>query len=199
MAGVCALLLSGSCTHHDDAGGVSGDLDASRLDGRVYLDASCQVSVESPPLLPASHVAIGTPVAYSSDPPSSGPHYPVWAAYQTWDHPVDPRYLVHNLEHGSIVFLYRCGAPGGCPDIVSGLEAVEKTMFDDPLCTGAGEGVRVRALVVPYPTLDVPVAAVGWGWIYRAACVDAQTLHDFVLQHYGQGPEQTCAQGSTAL
>ncbi len=68
---------------------------------------------------------------------------------------------------------------------------------DDPLCTSAGEGVRVRTVITPDPLIDVPVAAAAWGWVYRAQCIDLPTLKAFAQQHYGQGPEVLCANGTT--
>jgi hypothetical protein len=103
---------------------------------------------------------------------------------------------VHDLEHGAVVLLYNCG-DAGCPDVVAALQAVSDAIPDDPLCTSANQGVRVRTVITPDPLLDVPVAAAAWGWAYRAECVDVPTLRDFALQHYGHGPEQICGNGTT--
>jgi hypothetical protein len=164
----------------------------------VELEAGCPVEVATVPLLPAVHVPIGSSVTWNSNPPSSGPHYPIWAAYQTFTSPVPRGYYVHDLEHGAIVFLYNCG-DGGCPDVVDELTAASNSIPDDPLCSAAGAGVRVRTVITPDPLLDVPVAAAAWGFTYKAQCADLPSLIQFAASHYGQGPETLCANGTTAF
>jgi hypothetical protein len=170
-------------------GGPPDDLDAGML-----IDAPCSVRVDDPPLLPATHEPIGTSITWDSNPPSSGPHYPYWAAYQTYSSPVPRPYYVHNLEHGTIVFLYNCSDPNGCADVVAAFEAVEAALPTDPICDPS-MGVRVRTLITPDPLLDVPIAAVAWGWTYKAECLDPPSLQAFATAHYGMGPEQICTDG----
>jgi hypothetical protein len=171
--------------------------DGGYVDEPTYIEASCLVALDSPPLLPAIHVAIGTEVEWDSNPPSSGPHFPIWAAYQAYTSPVPRGYYVHDLEHGAVVFLYNC--PNGCPDVVATLQAASDAIPDDPLCTQAGEGVRVRTVITPDPLLDVPVAAAAWGYTYKAACADLPTLTAFARAHYGNGPEVLCTNGTTSF
>src|SRR6185295_7796335 len=54
-----------------------------------------------------THVPEGSAITYRSNPPASGPHYPVWLRYQEYSEPMARGYWVHNLEHGAIVVLYR--------------------------------------------------------------------------------------------
>jgi hypothetical protein len=164
---------------------------------RSFLsDSGCVVTVASPPLLPALHVTIGSDIQWDSNPPSSGSHYPIWAAFQTYDAPVPRGYYVHDLEHGAIVFVYNCG-DGGCPDVVAAFHRASDSLPDDPLCTAAGEGVRVRTVITPDPLLDVTVAAAAWGWTYKAECIDLPSLEAFASAHYAQGPEMFCTNGTT--
>jgi hypothetical protein len=186
-----ALALAASalgCGTHDDA--------TSDAALRFFPDASCPVEIDEPPLLPGTHVPIPSDIQWDSNPPSSGPHYPLWAAYQAYTTPVPRGYYVHDLEHGGIVFLYNCG-DAGCPEIVSALQAASDAVPDDPLCTSAGQGVRVRTVITPDPLIPGPVAAAAWGWAYKAQCADLPTLKDFALAHYGQGPEVLCTNGTT--
>jgi hypothetical protein len=159
-----------------------------------HPDASCLVTIDSPRLLSPDHVALDADIQWDSNPPSSGPHYGVWAAYGPSTSPVPRRFYVHNLEHGAIVLLYNCGA-AGCPDVVAALQATSDAIPGDPLCAAAGEGVRVRTVITSDPLLDVPVAAAAWGWTYKAECADLPTLKQFALDHYGQGPEALCGNG----
>jgi hypothetical protein len=170
-------------------------------DEPTYLqDAACLVALDSPPLLPAIHVAIGTDIVWDSNPPSSGPHYPIWAAFQAYSAPVPRGYYVHDLEHGAIVFAYNCAdGDADCADVAAALQAVSDALPDDPLCAATGQGVRVRTVITPDPLLDVPVAAAAWGYTYKAECVDLPSLTAFAMEHYGNGPEVLCAQGTTSF
>ncbi len=174
-------------------------VDVGHFDGPYHPEASCLVTIESPPLLPGSHVDFDADIQWSSNPPSSGPHYPIWAAYQTYTTPVPRGFYVHDEEHGGVILLYNCADSGdaGCPDVAAALQKASDSIPDDPLCTSAGEGVRVRTVITPDPLIDVPVAAAAWGWTYKAACVDLPTLEAFANAHYGMGPEVLCANGTT--
>jgi hypothetical protein len=173
---------------------------ADVADGGVatFPDASCLVEIDQLPVLAAPHVTIPSTIDWNSNPPSSGPHYPIWAAYQAYTTPVPRGYYVHDLEHGAVVFLYKCPT-ASCPEIAQALQAVSDSLPDDPLCTGAGQGVRVRTVITPDPLIDVPVAAAAWGWVYKAQCVDLPTLKAFAIDHYGHGPEAFCTNGATSF
>ncbi len=47
-------------------------------------------------------------VTYNSNPPTSGPHFPVWAKKGAYDRVISDGYLIHSLEHGYIVISYDC-------------------------------------------------------------------------------------------
>ena len=76
------------------------------------------------------------------------------------------------------------------------LQAASDSLPDDPLCTAEGEGVRVRTVISPDPLIDTPIAAVAWGWVYLAQCVDLPSLEAFAAMHYRQGPEDLCGNGT---
>lgn len=199
---VPAVTLSASACSSDPSmdGSVSdASIDRTRLAKPIVVDAACPIVIDSPPVLDSPHVAIDTPVTYNSNPPSSGPHYPIWAAFQEYTQPVDRRYYVHDLEHGAVVLLYNCnagtdaGPAPSCEASVAALRAAIAALPNDPLCTGGGP--RVRAVLAPDPGLDVPIAVAAWGWTYRATCIDPASLTDFVKAHYGQGTEALCADG----
>jgi hypothetical protein len=177
--------------------GATFDAGSTLSGGPIHMSSPCDITIDAPTVLPATHVAIGTLVSYDSNPPSSGPHYPIWAAYQAYTTPVDRRYYVHDEEHGAVIFVYNCQSAGGCPDVVQTLQQAANTLPDDSLCLQAGQGVRVRTVITPDPLLDVPVAAAAWGWTYRAQCADLGSLVSFALAHYGQGREQLCTDGTT--
>jgi hypothetical protein len=195
-----ALACSG-CGHPIN-GGPDSSVDAGpRLDGPYFPEASCFVRIDSPPLLPGNHVAIyddggglNQITTWDSNPPSSGDHYPIWAAYQEYDAAVPRGYYVHDLEHGAIDFLYKCPDAGDCSATIAGLRQAAAALPTDSLCDPS---IRVRFVLTPDPLIDHPVAAAAWGWTYNADCLDPQTLEAFAKAHYAQAPENFCANGTT--
>ena len=157
------------------------------------------MEIQQPPLMSSfDHVPVGTMVDWNTNPPSSGPHYPIWAAFQAYTTPVPRGYYVHDLEHGAIDFLYNCGS-AGCPEVVSTFQAASDSLPDDPVCAQTGGGVRVRTVITPDPLIPTRVAAVAWDWIYLADCADLPTLEQFAKAHYGQGREDLCNPGTIAF
>lgn len=173
-----------------------GPLDASVLDG------GCAITVESWALGAGTHVPVGTDLTWESNPPSSGSHYPVWAAFQEFTSPVPRGYYVHDLEHGAVVLLYNCAGLAGGPEggecglLRDGLRQASASLPDDPLC---GAGVRVRTVITSDPLIPTTVAAAAWGFTYRAECVDLPSLEAFAAAHYARAPENECANGVTSF
>lgn len=162
----------------------------------VLVDAACDAAVQVHPTEPAPHVDAGTPIVYATNPPSSGPHYPVWANFAEYDKPIEDGYLVHSMEHGAVVLFYDCD-PSACvapAGVVEALRAVRNAVPTDPLCDPA---IRVRVILAPRPANDVPVAAAAWGATYKADCVDAPSLSQFITDFYAKAPENFCAAGQT--
>jgi len=192
FAAPAALAIACSSSSSPSAGPVDAAIDRARLSMPFHPDASCLVTIETPPLQDGVHVPEGTPIMWNSNPPCSGQHYPIWANFKEYDHPVDLGYIVHDMEHGAVVLFYNCPEGGACDAIVAGFRQVRDAIPTDPLCD---PDIRVRVVIVPDPLLDVPVAAATWGWTYKAECLDLPTLTDFAKAHYAQGTENLCAQG----
>jgi hypothetical protein len=166
-----------------------------RVDAPPIIDGgACNPTVHVFATDPSPHVNEGTSVSYSTNPPSSGPHYPKWARWNGTYGSLARPYWVHNLEHGGVVFLFQCGA-AGCPEVVGQLEALQDSLERDPLCAAA---TPTRTLVVADELLPdgVQVAASAWGATYTASCFDEASLRSFYLDRFGRGSEATCAQGS---
>jgi hypothetical protein len=166
--------------------------------GKVCLPAlttsskgACDATTQSWPDEGANHFEPGTALTYCTSPPSSGDHYSAWAAYRIYDKPVPYGYLVHSLEHGAVVILYKC-ASGSCPTVQSDIAAVVNARPVDPLCT---DPIKRRVIVAPDPTLDIAIGASAWGWTYRATCVNAATLNKFIDDHYAKTTEDFCGDG----
>jgi hypothetical protein len=77
--------------------------------GAAASAASCDTVVDDKASGTQDHKPDGTVIQYPVSPPSSGPHYQVWApfgkTFYTDDRPPVPN-LVHNLEHGYTILWY---------------------------------------------------------------------------------------------
>jgi hypothetical protein len=156
-------------------------------------EAACTVvEVTGIPIASAMHLPICTAIAYPTNPPSGGNHWPVWAAFKAYDVPVRREMYVHDLEHGAIVLAYNC--KDACPEVVAALTAVIDGMAADSACAGP-PGPSARMVLTPDPELATPIAAAAWGATYTATCIDLPSLQAFARDHYAQGPEDFCTDG----
>jgi hypothetical protein len=151
----------------------------------------CNVRIIESPPTSAVHEAQCTEITYSTTPPSGGNHYEIWSQFQSYDYPVPAGYVVHNLEHGAIVFWYDC--PEGCADEVAEVQAFIDGQPVDPLCDSFS--AERRALLVPYPDLGARWAASAWGYALVADCFDSIEFGAFYTDHYGRAPESLCNDG----
>ncbi len=151
----------------------------------------CAAVVEGFAVDTATHVAECSSLPQPARPPSGGEHYPSWAAYQSYDFPIADGFLIHSMEHGAIVFYYRCD--DGCPAEVDQVEDFIAALPEDPLC--AGTGTPRRVVLVPDPRLGVRWAMSAWGFTLRANCFDEEVFQAFYDEHYGAGPESLCNPG----
>jgi hypothetical protein len=186
-AALLATLVAVALSACGSSGGSGGDGPASQPSG------SCNAVSQQHAIEGYMHVPVCSPVTYGTRPPSSGNHYPIWAAYQTYTNAVPEGFWVHNLEHGSIVFSYNC--PSGCDSDIAAAQALLDGLPDDPMCDPSAGNPRVRTLMTPDPGLDVKFAASAWGWTLRADCFDSVAFGAFAKAHYGQGREAICGQG----
>lgn len=177
---------AGTAAGGTSSGGVGG---AAADAGLPPGTGPCNVRIVESPPTSAIHELQCTDIAYSTNPPSGGDHYATWAAFQTFDTPVSPGFLVHALEHGAVVFWYNC--PEGCADEVAEVEAFIAALPEDPLCTS----VPRRTVLVPYPELGSRWAASAWGYALTADCFEPDAFGDFYAEHTGRGPENLCGNG----
>ena len=176
------------------SGGAGGGAGAAGTGGTGGSEPGCSVEVASPELDAGIHVTECSHIDYSTNPPSSGQHYGVWAAYQTYDFPLPRGYWVHGLEHGAVVFTYNC--PDGCPDEVAEVESIIDSLSVDPRCVPYDLDRQV--ILTPDPLLDTRWAMSSWGHTLRADCIDAAAFTEFYESNFGNGPEDICG-GGTAL
>ena len=183
---VPALLLASCGSSSSGTGPVGGTGGSSTVHGGM-----CDLELLAHPIEGHMHVAACSPVAYGTNPPSSGNHYPDWAAYKTYASPVPRGYAVHDLEHGAVVVTYNC--PDGCPTDVAALASWAAALPEDHACVATP--IQRRLVIAPDPQLDVKFAAAAWGETLRAPCFDVAAFTEFFRVHVGQGPEIVCADG----
>jgi hypothetical protein len=112
-----------------------------------------------------------TEVAYTSDPPTSGPHQPAPSVEGVVVEPLPRPVQVGVLERGDVLVQHD-------PD----LPADDGAALQDL----AGDGV----VVAPNP--DLPADVVATAWLFKRSCdeVDIRALEEFIDERRGKGPEQ---------
>jgi hypothetical protein len=173
------------------AGGAAPDA-GNDGDASTEVDAGldCGTLIVEYPTIASPHIPICSPISYDTNPPTSGPHYPIWAAYQTYTVPVPRGFYVHDLEHGGIVIAYNC--PSGCDAELAQLASFLNARPADPTCAPP---VQFRVVVTPDPLLPTPFAAAAWGWALTSQCFDFAALGPFMDAHYRMAPEDFCSDG----
>ena len=128
-SGVAAVVLAVSvaCGNSPSLGSnsrVQGD--GSESPQRPRQAAGC-TRIETFKKQPARHIPIGSTYRhYDSSPPTSGPHWPIFADPGFYTVELPPEELVHNLEHGQIVVWYD-------PDVPSEIQtALERLVARNP-------------------------------------------------------------------
>lgn len=198
VPGDAADAPDGALDGSSDAALDDGSIEDAGVDAqRVIPDSggSCTTLVETHPIAPAAHVAECSPITYATTPPTSGDHYPRWAAYRAYDAPIAAGFVVHGLEHGAAAITYRCDTP--CPDDLAALAAYLASRPPDPRCGTTSTPHQI--VVAPDPTLDVRFAAAAWGVSLRSDCFDIAALDAFLDAHVGHAPEDTCSPGTDVL
>jgi hypothetical protein len=157
---------------------------------------SCRTRTCAPPLAEGTHVEVCSKIAFASNPPTSGPHYGVWAAFDgEYTKPVPRGFYLHSMEHSGVMLLYNCALfkqAGGCDAMLKQIRELIAASPTDPLCSPP---VKNRLLIIPDPDLDVPFAAAAWGFSLKAECFDESQVRDFITAHYGKNYENICGGG----
>jgi len=156
------------------------------------------------------HVNAGeSHVAYSTDPPASGPHFPVVPQRGIYTTPFATEYLPHFLEHGGVDVTYNKDAS---PAVVQKLTDIVKA----DLSKNAGNDIG-QVTLSPRPDMPCTVAVASWGylktWGTSAGCkaqvgdtghefdpnnkADTNALTTFIQRNQCQyDPENQCGQGA---
>ena len=103
------------------------------------------------------------PPSWDSDPPTHGPHDPVWAVWGQYDAAVPQRNLVHNLEHAGLVIQYGPNVPA------DQIDALKQAVLKDTQWT----------VLAPYEKLNDKIAFEVW-----AKMTTCPKFDQTVLDHY---------------
>lgn len=139
---------------------------------------------EAVPIMTSSpHVPTDSdPGQYNSDPPTSGLHYADELEAGFYDeniHTYPAGYLVHNLEHGYVIFSYNCDLleEAACSDLKSQIRTVMNELGG------------TKMIAYPWPSLDVPLAMTSWGRLQRFETFDAEQAKAFYRANLNKAPE----------
>lgn len=136
-----------------------------------------------PEMVSAPHIAPESdPGEYNSDPPTSGLHYASEAEAGFYDENIytyPAGYLVHNLEHGYVIFWYNC-------DLVSETECTD---LKTQIRTVMDELGGFKLIAYPWPSLDVPVAVTSWTRLQKFETFDPEQAKAFYRANLNRAPE----------
>ena len=136
--------------------------------------------------MPHTHVNPPAQITYNHNPPTSGCHYNLGygnAPVQTgvYNQAIASEYWVHNLEHGYVVILYNC--PSGCSTEFNALHNWYKGLPPAP------NFAYPKVVVLPYPSMNVPFAAVSWDWYDPMPVFSLSEVQKFYDNHKNQAAE----------
>ena len=142
-----------------------------------------QVGEAFPIMVSSPHIPPDTdPGEYNSDPPTSGLHYASEAEtgfYDTNIYTYPAGYLVHNLEHGYIIFWYNCSlvSEQECSDLKEQIRGVLE------------EENHLKVIAYPWTSTEVPVVLTSWGRTLSFEEFDPELARDFVQRNRTKAPE----------
>ncbi|NPV40844.1 MAG: DUF3105 domain-containing protein [Anaerolineae bacterium] len=150
----------------------------------VYLAASKgQAGRAIPVMSDISHIPAGTdPNPYNSNPPTSGIHYAVDLEAGFYDHnsfAYPEGYLVHNLEHGYVIFWYNCSTLSA--EACSALKTQIKDVMD--------EKDNYKLIAYPWEKTDIPLVLTSWGRLLEMPVFDRKAALDFIARNLNHAPE----------
>lgn len=149
----------------------------------IWQGVKPAVGQSIPIMVSDPHIPLDSdPGQYNSDPPTSGPHYANEARegfYDSNKYQFPAGYLVHNLEHGYVIFWYNCDLldESGCTNLKEQI----KTTMDE--LGGA------KLIAYPWTSLDVPFVITSWGRMQRFETFDAEQAKSFYRANLNKAPE----------
>ena len=122
-----------------------------------------------------THVPVGQPLQFATNPPTSGAHYPVWVDPGFYENAQSQVNLVHSLEHGMIVVYY--DKPGAA--------VLDRLREWAGLFSGPWSGI----IAVPRAGLDEKLILTAWRRTLRMDRFEESAAAAFIDAFRGRGPE----------
>ena len=120
------------------------------------------------------HILPGQPhPPYSSNPPTSGWHFPVPADWGFYNEELPDELVVHNLEHGGIWISYR---------------SADDTALINQLMT-LSRRYRSKVIITLRTKDDTRLAVAAWDHLMKLDHFDEAVIVDFIRQFRDRGPE----------
>jgi hypothetical protein len=129
-----------------------------------------------------------TKVKWSTFPPSGGSHYGLWAVWGFYTQPVNPRQVVHNLEHGGVIIWW---GPKVSQETIAELrkfyDESPTGMFGTPIA-GLGNKIALTAWTGD-PARYYQDGNYGVGHLATCTKFDEKAFTTFRDAYRGHGPE----------
>jgi hypothetical protein len=127
------------------------------------------------------HPTEGTPITYSSYPPTYGPHWPTPATWGFHSEVVPDERAVHNLEHGGVVASYNNIPPASLAALQALLTTYPKDKYNE-----------VKLLIRPYDKITPgTIVLTAWEWIDELPAYDEARVRAFLDAHLNKCCEDT--------
>ena len=140
-------------------------------------DTTLLTSIISPADEGRDHIWPDHPVEYQTLPPTSGPHFPDPTAPGFYTARPAFGYLVHSLEHGSVVIYYDPAQLS--PEIEKSLRAFIKANSD----------TEIGIVAVPDADFKYPFILTAWDKMLKLDKYDPRVIRAFLAEYLGRGPE----------
>ena len=126
------------------------------------------------------------PGPYNTNPPTSGAHYGADLEAGFYEEaeaaglgPYPEGYLVHNLEHGYVIFWYNC-------DLLDEVACTELKANIQDVMDGEND---FKVIGFPWPSIDAPVVMTSWTRRLVFDEFDSDLARQFVRTYRNQAPE----------
>jgi hypothetical protein len=135
------------------------------------------------------HVPEGTKVTWPTFPPAGGPHYDTTGVWGFYTEPVDPRLIVHNLEHGGVILWWGPDTPQQTVEELRAFyESDPVSMFGTEL-EGLGRKVATTAWTGDQARYGSEADYYGEGKAAVCPDFDRGAFEKFRDAYRGKGPE----------
>ena len=119
-------------------------------------------------------------VEYTTSPPTSGSHFPVWQACGFYTEPIRDETAVHSMEHGAVWIAYDPDLPVAEVDAISALVSTDG-----------------HYLAAPYPGLENPIVLSAWQRQVAVERISDSAAAAFIATQLGRVSETAPEAGVT--